>query len=299
MIAFKRISLLNLSLTTVSASRSPIFTASLWSTLDETSQLILDVHPALFLWTFEDRVHEAASASAGPPTTWEHEPPAGKESSCVALQSLIKSPTSLSDAPPSLSILPGRVPQSCAMKPPTSNYSLILLHSSLVTLPFSPSTVHPLAFSVWHPSFFEFEDSFQKKILHVLLCPTFLPCVGSSALAPSGHVRSPNTFCATRKLSMWSTLLNMSCPPRRAFAPSFQLMFGILHQPHWVLTFLSHCHFNPAPPAPRATIFARSRAPLRAVLLSLHFSTSVHYYLGFGLRSLLSTPHNMSLHSTA
>ena len=120
---------------------------------------------------------------------------------------------------PSASFLAGFHNHVCAMKPPTSNYSLILLHSSLVTLPFSPSTVHPLAFLSGTLPSSSLRTLFKKSSM--FFCVQLFCLVSVHQLWLQAATCVARTLSAPHEgLSMWSTLLNMSCPPD-ALCPIF------------------------------------------------------------------------------
>ena len=87
-------------------------------------------------------------------------------------------------------------------------------------------------------------------------------------------------------------------PSLMCFAPSFQLMFGILSKPSRTPTCSWHVHVVAASSASRATRCVCCRTPLRAMLLCFHFFFVHRGPLLFGLGLELFTILSL-LHQTA
>ena len=121
------------------------------------------------------------------------------------------------------------------MKPPTSNSSRGLFRSFLVTLLFSPSISHPLAFLPGTLSSSSVEISFQTSF-HLLLCPFPPACIDSSMLVLVFVAHQPNIFGTKLKLLHFDPiLLTMPCAPK----------CGLLHLPSLCLES-SRNHFGPS-----------------------------------------------------
>ena len=131
-------------------------------------------------------------------------------------------------------------------------------------------------------------------------CLSVLVCI-DSWLWSQKVPRTTRTLSAPNE-SLSISVLSLSphpvMPSLMCFAPSFQLMFGILSKPSRTPTCSWHVHAVAASSASRATRCVCCHTPLRAMLLCLHlvfvYSGPLLFGLGLELFTILS-----SLHQTA
>ena len=159
-----------------------------------------------------------------------------------------------------------------------------LLHSFLVALLFSPSTLHPLA---------SLSCTFPSCTLRIFQHFPYKVASFSSGLQRH-EAYSEHFLHLTKPSPFGSTLLTVLFSSDCSFSHLFSLELNYMH-----------IHFGPSHfpgififllflPASRATVSAGGCTPLGGMFLSLSLlSTAIHFSFGFGLKK-----SSQSLHST-